>query len=181
MRANAGPNDRHPRNRSHPPRNAQIAVFVLSNARRGSYKVAMGSRANRHAFVIHGIDHARAVLTAASGTGAMVALWSAPGAGATMGAPMFREIIAAASAEFPGSDAIGVLDCGRDAGFALAAIRHGVKFVRVEGLSATLAKVTDIARQMGATVVHQRPPALDLAECPEPFAACRSWLSGIGH
>lgn len=132
---------------------------------------------DRHAFVIHGVNHARAVLTAAAGTGLPVALWSAPGAAAYMGAPMFREIINAASAEIPGIDAIGVLDCGRDAGFALAAFRHGVGFVRVDLPSATLAKVADIARQMGATVVPERPRALDLIDCPDPVSACQSWLS----
>jgi fructose/tagatose bisphosphate aldolase len=136
---------------------------------------------DRHAFVIHGVDHARAVLTAVAGTGLPVALWSAPGAAAYMGAPMFREIINAATAEFPGIDAIGVLDCGQDAGFALAAFRHGVGFVRVDLPSATLARVADIARQMGATVVRDWPPALDLIDCPEPVSACRTWLSQSGR
>jgi hypothetical protein len=120
-------------------------------------------------------------LTAAAGTGLPVALWSAPGAASYLGAPMFREIINAATAEFPGIDAIGVLDCGQDAGFALAAFRHGVGLVRVDLPSATLARVADIARQMGATVVRDRPPALDLIDCPESFSACRTWLSQSGR
>ncbi len=137
----------------------------------------MGCQPNRRAFIIHGVDDARAVLTAASPTGEPVALWSGPGAAAYIGAPMFREIIDAATSEFAAIDAIGVLDCGRDPGFALAAFRHGIEFVWVDFPPATLFRVANIARQTGATIIRKRPPALDLAGCTEPIAACRNWLS----
>ncbi len=152
-------------------------MFPLFNARHASYNGGMGSGSHRYAFVIHGMDDARTVLTAASDFGRSVALWSAPGAAAYMSAPVFREIIDAVGAEFPDIDVIGVLDCGQDAGYALAALRHGVRFARVELPSVTRDKVTDIARQVGATIVNVRPPALDLVDCADPVAACRDWLS----
>lgn len=135
----------------------------------------------RHAFVIHGIDHARAVLRAAAGQDRAVALWSAPQAAAYLGAPLFREIINAATAEFPEIDAIGVLDCGHDAGFALAAFRHGLTAIRVHVPPETEAKLADIAQQVGATVLRERPAALDLLDCHQPVAMCRKWLSGTAR
>lgn len=131
----------------------------------------------RHCFVIHGVDHARAVLNAACGTGRQIALWSAPGAAAYIGAPMFLKIVDTAASEFPEIDVIGVLDCARNPGFALAAFRHGVAFVWVDLPPETLSRVSDIARQTGATIVRERPPALDLADIMEPVATCRNWLS----
>jgi len=135
---------------------------------------------DRLAFIIHSVDHARAVLTAASDTGRSVALWSALGAAAYLGAPMFRDMINAATVEFPEIDAVGILDCGQDAGFALAALRHGVAFVRVDLPAATKARISDIAEQVGAVILGERPRALDLADCAEPVAACRVWLSAAG-
>jgi hypothetical protein len=140
----------------------------------------MRDPAERRAFIIHGLDDARAVLAAAAETGRPVALWSAPGAAAYLGALLFGEIIKTAMAECPGVDAIGVLDCGQDAGYALAAVRHGIRFLRTDLPPDTLARVADIAGQSGATIVGQRPQALNLADCPEPVAACRTWLSEPG-
>jgi hypothetical protein len=141
----------------------------------------MGTPPDRHAFVIHGLDHARAALAAAAAAGRRpVALWSAPGAAGFMGAPMFREIVNAASGEFPDVDAVGVLDCGGDAGYALAALRHGIEALKVDLPPPTAAKIAAIAEGMGASIVGERPLALDLADCPEPVAACRAWLSAAG-
>lgn len=137
----------------------------------------MGTPPKRHCFVIHGLDHARAALRAAAATGRPVALWSAPGAAGFMGAPMFREIVKAASAEFPDVDAVGILDCGGGAGYALAALRHGIQALKVDLPPPTAAKIAAIAEGVGASVVGERPVALDLADCPEPVAACRAWMS----
>lgn len=70
-------------------------------------------------------------------------------------------------------------------GPALAALRHGLKRIRYHGPS--FDAIADIARQYGATVLRERPPALDLAAAPDPdgpqsMAAlidrCSLWLQG---
>jgi hypothetical protein len=48
-----------------------------------------------------------------------------------------------------------VLDCGEEPGAALAALRRGVKRVRLAGPPETLRRVSDIALQLGAVVEPQ--------------------------
>jgi fructose/tagatose bisphosphate aldolase len=130
----------------------------------------------RRAIIVHGLEDARAALAAAAELGVPVTLRSAPGAAAYLGAQIFREIIETARAEYPGVDAVGVLDCGEDAGFALAALRNGVERVRVDLPAETRARVADIARQHGAALDDDPVSALDLLDCDTPAERCRKWL-----
>ncbi len=130
----------------------------------------------RRAIIVHGLEDARAALAAAAELGVPVTLRSAPGAAAYLGAQIFREIIETARAEYPGVDAVGVLDCGEDAGFALAALRNGVERVRVDLPAETRARVADIARQHGAALDDDPVSALDLLDCDTPAERCRTWL-----
>jgi hypothetical protein len=131
---------------------------------------------NRRAIIVHSLEDARAALATAIESGASVALRSAPGAAAYLGAQIFREIVETARGEFPGVDAVGVLDCGEDAGFALAALRHGIERIRVSLPAGTRARIADIARQYGATLDDDPAPALDLLDRENPVEACRQWL-----
>lgn len=127
--------------------------------------------------IIHSLAHARAALAAAAELGVPVTLSSAPGAAAYLGATVFREMIAEAAGEFPDVIVTPVLDCGEDAGLALNALRHGLKTIRLEAPAPALARVADIAGQMGATIdADPAPPALDLLEATDATAACREWL-----
>ncbi len=92
-------------------------------------------------------------------------------------------MVGAAAAAFPDATIEGALDCGAMPGHALAALRHGLKRIRYEGPS--FDAVADIARQYGATVLRERPPALDLAAEPDPdgpegmaalIGLCVRWL-----
>ena len=130
----------------------------------------------RRAIIVHSLDDARTALAAASDIGVPVALRSAPGAAAYLGAQIFREIIEMARSEYPQVDAVGVLDCGQDAGFALAALRHGIERVRVDLPAETRARVADIARQHGCALDDDPDPALDLLDCDNAAERCRSWL-----
>ena len=130
----------------------------------------------RRAIIVHGLEDARAALAAAAELGVPVTLRSAPGAAAYLGAQIFRQIIETARAEYPGVDAVGVLDCGEDAGFALAALRNGVERVRVDLPAETRARVADIARQHGAALDDDPVSALDLLDCDTPAERCRTWL-----
>jgi fructose/tagatose bisphosphate aldolase len=130
----------------------------------------------RRAIIVHSLEDARAALAAAAELGLPVTLRSAPGAAAYLGAQIFREIIETARAEYPEVDAVGILDCGENAGFALAALRHGIERVRVDLPAETRTRVADIARQHGGALDDDPAPALDLLDCDTSAERCRSWL-----
>ena len=130
------------------------------------------------AVIVHELAQARAALAAASALGVPVTLRSAPGAAAYAGAAWFQEMTAMAVAEFPAVDATVALDCGRDPGYALAALRQGLKCVRFDGPAKTAAKIDAIAGQLGAEIDPDGAPALDLLDLDDPIAACREWLGG---
>ncbi len=70
------------------------------------------------------------------------------------------------------------MDCGAAPGHAMAALRHGFKFIRYRG--ARQIAIEDIAAQTGATVLTDRPDALDLETgltAHDTFeTACLAWL-----
>lgn len=130
------------------------------------------------AFVVHDLEQAKAALKAARERGLCVLLVSAKGAAATLGPAVWREMIAAAEKAEPGALAAAVLDCGDDPGFALAALREGVKAIRVDARPEVRAKLADIAGQRGATLMADRPdPVCDLNTGADALAAARDWLS----
>lgn len=129
------------------------------------------------AVMVHGIGDARAALAAAAALGVPVRLVSAPGAGAYGGAAWFAEILAQAGAESPKARFDGVLDCGDQAGAALAALRHGVRLIRFTGHRAARTRLIALAGKHGARLIAGALPALDLAGAADPGAACRDWLS----
>ena len=136
--------------------------------------------------IVHHLEHARAALAAADAAGVPVVLRSAPGAAATVGAAFFRAMIDAARGEVPDADVRAVLDCGRDVGLALGALRHGIRAVRVETAAETRARLVDVAAQSGAVVEDPGDdagtPVLDLLDVADPEAACRAWLTRTsGH
>ena len=125
------------------------------------------------------MDQARAALAAARAVGCGVTLYSAPGAAAYLGAGVFRAMIDIARREFPDVPARWVLDCGEAPGLALGALRIGVPTVRLRVRPDVLARVADIAGQLGAAVDADERPALDLLSVADPEAACRSWLESV--
>jgi hypothetical protein len=90
-------------------------------------------------------------------------LLSAPGAGSYVGPGWFREVMAAARETVPGARFSALLDCGDDAGAALAAIRSEVEGVLFTGRPDVARRLADIACQHGVQFLRDRPvPALDL-------------------
>lgn len=117
-------------------------------------------------------------MKAARERGLCVLLVSAKGAAATLGPAVWREMIAEAEKAEPGALAAAVLDCGNDPGFALAALREGIKTIRVDAPPEVRAKIADIAGQMSATLMADRPdPACDLNAATDALAKARDWLS----
>ena len=129
------------------------------------------------AIIIHGLDHARAALSAATECERRVTLLSAPGAAGYAGAPWFLKVVARAAGEHPGARWEAMLDCADRPGHVLAALREGAEAVRYTGSKATAAKLAAIAESYGVRLETGRTRALDLRGAADPMAACRSWLS----
>ena len=77
-----------------------------------------------------------------------------------------------------GSDIEAVLDCAEFNGHALASLRQGLKTIIYNGTANEA--VDDIAAQLNATILRQRPESLDarLAETSGSLEdALRNWLN----
>jgi hypothetical protein len=131
----------------------------------------------RYAIIVHNLDHARAATRTAAEAGVSLELWSAPDASSYLGAAVFREIVDAARSEISNVDVLGVMDCGKNPGYALEAFRHGIKSVSIDLPVETQARLGDIAKQCGAAILESLPNMLDLLDCQEPEDACRHWFS----
>jgi fructose/tagatose bisphosphate aldolase len=133
------------------------------------------------AVTIHSLDHACTALSAARELNVPVTLVSAPGAAAYAGVGWFRALTDEAHTQYPDVSMTPILDCASAAGDALAAIREGLQVIRFSGKRDVKAKVMDIARQSGVSVVTRRAPSLDLGDVDSTVAdltgACRDWLS----
>jgi hypothetical protein len=131
------------------------------------------------AVVIHSLDHARAALAAADRLCCPIVLQSAEGAGAYAGAGWFLAVVAAARADYPAVACEAVLDCGSQAGVALAALRGGCPTIVFQGDRKLRRKITAIAAAHGARLADAAPDALDLARCPDPETAVLAWLGEL--
>ncbi|MDH3233229.1 MAG: hypothetical protein OEQ29_06860 [Alphaproteobacteria bacterium] len=127
---------------------------------------------------VHTQAQAEAVLAAATRAGRPVVLASPTNAAAYLGAGMFRAMIAAARQSYPQARSLAVLDCGTRAGDAMAALREGVDVVCFRGDRDVVAKLIDMAEQVGARVVTELTVTLDLADLADPERAVLACLSG---
>jgi hypothetical protein len=123
------------------------------------------------AVVVHGLPDALAAVR----PGLPVTLLSAPGAASYAGALWWRAVIAAARAASPDVEVADVLDCADAPGRAMAALREGQRLLVLDATAPGYDAVRDAAATLAATVLPQRPPALDLAT---PYADERllAWL-----
>ena len=98
---------------------------------------------------------------------------------ASLGPRVARELIDAALATIPSPRASWIIECGSDAGLAMAALRAGALVIRVDLREDVRARVADIARQQGArlALADDAGPALDLADVTDARVACLRWLS----
>jgi hypothetical protein len=110
--------------------------------------------------IIHSLAHAVAALGAAAEAGRAVVLASPPDAGIYAGPGWFREVLRAAREAVPAAQSSALLDCGQDAGAAMAAVRTGVEAIVFTGRADVAARLGDIATQAGARLLTARPAAL---------------------
>lgn len=129
-------------------------------------------------FIVHSLSQAILALTAARDAGVPVTLRSPSEGAQSMGPLFFRALAEAALDRVPGAQATAMLDCGDAPGLALAALRSGIKAVRVDVLDSTLAKLRDIAAQMNAKIYApgEDGAILDLATCPDMKASAARFL-----
>lgn len=129
--------------------------------------------------IVHTLAETCAALQAAAETGTRLTLLSPPGAVHSLGIGYFLAMIEAARRQTPSSvESLAVLDCDAAPGLALAALRAGAEAVLLTGPPAVLDKVADIAAQLGAALLRERPPdTLDLLDRPDPRAASLAFLA----
>jgi acyl-CoA reductase-like NAD-dependent aldehyde dehydrogenase len=121
------------------------------------------------AIIVHSLAHAVAALSAAAEAGRPVVIASAPDAGISAGPGWFGAVLRAAREAAPAAQCTALLDCGDDAGAAMAAIRAGIPGVVFIGHADVARRLADIAVQKSARLITERPtPALDLGA---PFFA----------
>ena len=128
---------------------------------------------------VYGLADARVAVGAAVAAGQPVVLLSAPAAAASIGPAWFREIVAQATDGQPEATVAGLLDCGGFAGHALAALREGLRAIVYAGPAQ--GPVEALADHYHATVLRERPPALDCraaAHEGDLAAALAAWLAG---
>ena len=112
------------------------------------------------AVIVHGMADARTAL----GPNLPVTLLSAPGAALFAGCQWWREVVAAARALHPATEAIDVLDCADASGMAMGALRVGVCRLVLWPGAPGWNRVAAIAERQGGFVLEQAPAALDLAQ-----------------
>ena len=112
-------------------------------------------------------------LTAGAETGRPIVALSAVGASGFAGAGWFKALIDQGRAEFPDVPLTAILDCADRAGDIPAALKRGITHVVFTGHAQTGEKLQDVAAQMGAVILPQRPPTCDLIDSRDPLRAAR--------
>jgi hypothetical protein len=116
-----------------------------------------------------------------------VLLLSAPSAAGSLGPRGWRALVEAARAAAPDAALQDALCCGDLPGHALAALRSGCRMLVLDPACPAFAALRNAAAELGAVLLPERPPALDLhgldlhkpggqallaqwlaAECPAP-------------
>ncbi len=122
------------------------------------------------AVVVHGLAQARLAVA----PGRPVCLLSAPGAAMFAGCLWWRGIVDAVRT----ADVQDILDCGNAPGRAMAALRIGQMRLVLDPACPAFPAVAAAATALGAEVVPDRPPALDLGE-PGAARKLEAWLNYI--
>ena len=134
--------------------------------------------AERKSITVYGLEHALSAARVAAETDVPIYLLSGEAAAAHAGPAWFRSLLEITREQVPDANVKGVLDCDGFGGYALAALREGLKTVIYDGTANDA--VDDIARQCEATVMRQRPESLD-ARTTETLGSLedglRDWLA----
>lgn len=113
--------------------------------------------------VVHDLDDARRALAAAAASGIDIDLRSAPDAAAYAGVGYLAALGEAAGREL-------IVDCGDDAGLAMAALRTGCRRLVFAGDPETARRLAEMAAQVGAELCHERAPHAAVLDLPSFLA-----------
>jgi hypothetical protein len=121
--------------------------------------------------VVHDRAQGEAALAAAAELGCAIWLRSAPDAAAYAGVGYLKAL----------GDLVGheiVVDCGDDAGLAMAALRTGCRRLAFSGPAAVSQRLAEMAAEVGAWYRHEVevPPVLCLSPDDDARSRCRAWL-----
>jgi hypothetical protein len=139
----------------------------MSNGSEPSRRPARAERpaAPPPAITVHSLAQAVAALEISVAGGRAIVLLSARDAGIYAGPGWWAALIEAAREAVPTARCAALLDCGDDAGAAMAAIRAGVEAIAFIGRGDVAERLIDIASQRGCRLLTERPnPVLDLAD-----------------
>ena len=121
--------------------------------------------------IVHDLPQARAAAAQANAIGAPVELRSPPNGAAILGPGAFKAIADDLAQTHPGAASSMILDCGTNAGLALAALRQGCKDICVDVPTETHAKIAAIAQAQSARIHGPVESALDLAAAADSRTA----------
>jgi hypothetical protein len=126
--------------------------------------------------ICHTLAHMRAAFTAAKEANVPLVIQTATGGLRFAGAEYLKETFRKAAEEFPGVEAVLVLQCDDYAADTVQVMRGGQVHIRSHAPEPTYAKLRSIAGQVGAVRVEGDVQALDLKFEYDPLRACRAWL-----
>jgi hypothetical protein len=124
------------------------------------------------AVIVHGLAMARAALA----PGRPVTLLSAEDAAIFAGVGWWRALMAACRDAHPGAVFQDILDCGDEPGRALEALRAGQPALILRAGPPVFADIAGRAATLGAILLAEAPPALDLADSDAP-RRLPAWLT----
>ncbi len=109
---------------------------------------------------VHSLAQARAVFA----TGCQATLISGRGAGWYAGAAWWVALIDVARESAAAGQLHHILDCADAPGAAVSALRLGQRLLVLDADCPAFARVAAMARDLGAEVLTERPPCLDLGD-----------------
>jgi len=122
--------------------------------------------------VVHDLAQAMAAAQCAVAEGHTLTLRSPPNAGRVLGVSGWLALQNAVATALPGADIGFCVDCGDHAGDAHAALTFGARQIALDPSAPGYARIADIAKKAGATILDGQP-ALDLAYEHDPAQAIR--------
>lgn len=119
---------------------------------------------DRYSILVRDLQEARCAAEAAASLDLPVAILSVRDAALTAGIGWFDAVMRAARKHAPGSDLIGILDCGDRADLVQMAWRQGIEAAVYRGPARVADRLDGIARRSGRILLRRRPRAIEIAD-----------------
>lgn len=131
--------------------------------------------------IVHNIGDVRNAVAAASKLGRPVTLISPPGAGASMGPEVFMHMVDAGIDADIGSSSrhavTAVFDCASEPGQAMAAIRAGLRHIRIDAGDDVRRKLCDMIGEYGSVLDSTPLSAFDPDDTNRNNDALLNWFN----